>query len=54
MNTKKATTKKLPIFWVILIGSILILALLITIQPEREKVNPSHLPWNAHYDETGQ
>jgi len=53
-NTQKTTKKKLPIFWFILIGSILILALLILIQPEREKVNPNHLPWNAHYDEAGQ
>ncbi|VAW47529.1 hypothetical protein MNBD_GAMMA04-457 [hydrothermal vent metagenome] len=48
------THKKRPTFWLILIGSIFVLALLITFQPEREKVNPNHLPWNAHYDETGQ
>lgn len=54
MNTKKIKKNKISTFWLILIGSILVLTLLILIQPEREKVDPNHLPWNAHYDDTGQ
>lgn len=54
MNTKKIKKNKISTFWLILIGSILVLTLLILIQPEREKVDPNHLPWNAHYDNTGQ
>lgn len=54
MSTVKTKKNKLSTFWVILIGSISVLTLLILIQPEREKVNPNHLPWNAHYDEKGQ
>lgn len=46
--------RKLTPFWAILIGSVIVLILLITIQPEREAVNPEQLPWKAHFDETGQ
>ncbi|GEM_PF-236035 len=53
-NTKKTTQKKRSVFWLIFIASTLLLALLIMIQPEREKTEASHLPWNAYYDEIGQ
>ncbi len=55
MNSPKIVKKrKLPIFWVVLISSVMILILLISIQPEREAVNPKLLPWNSYYDDSGQ
>jgi len=53
-TANKPKKTKLPVFWLTLIVSILGLALLIFIQPERKAVDPSHLPWNAHYDQSGQ
>lgn len=55
MNAPQTMKKrKLPIFWLILISSVVILTLLIVIQPERKAVNPELLPWNSYYDESGQ
>ncbi len=55
MTTQRTSqAKKLPVFWLILIASIIILTLLILIQPERKAVPPEQLPWNAYYDHTGQ
>ncbi len=54
MDFKQIKKRKLPIFWLIFIGSTLILTLLIIIQPERKMTNPEQLPWKAHYDESGQ
>jgi len=51
--SKPAKTKKgLPVFWLSLIGSIIIFILLLLFTvPEGEPVNADHLPWNAHYDQ---
>jgi len=46
--------KKLPVFWISFIGSIVILILLFLFtKPEREPIDPKMLPWNSYYDETG-
>jgi len=52
--SKKAKSKKLPVFWILFLGSISIFALLLLFQPERTAVNQKHLPWNAHIDEAGK
>ena len=40
-------------FWLVFIGSILGFLLILAIQPEREAIDNSHLPWNAQFDESG-
>lgn len=52
--TENKKTSKLPVFWISFLGSIVVLWLLIVIQPEREQVDPKHLPWNAHIDSAGK
>lgn len=55
MNSiKKKKKLKLSPFWLILIGSLLVLTTLILIPPEHEAIDPSQLPWNSHYDQDGQ
>ena len=39
---------------IVIVGSFILLALFVTIQPERESLNQSSLPWNAQFDEQGQ
>ena len=36
------------------VGSFVLLGLFVLVQPERESVDPSSLPWNAYFDEQGQ
>lgn len=54
--SKPAKTKKgLPVFWLSLIGSIVIFILLLLFTaPERDPISPEQLPWNAHYDQQGK
>ncbi|WP_127469995.1 hypothetical protein [Thiomicrorhabdus aquaedulcis] len=54
MNKPVTSKKRLPMFWLVFIGSIVALSLMVFIQPERDAVDASHLPWNAHIDEQGQ
>jgi hypothetical protein len=49
-NNKK---RPLPMFWLVLIGSLVIFALMLLIQPQREATDESHLPWNAKFSEDG-
>jgi hypothetical protein len=49
--------KRLPVFWISFIGSIVLVTLLIMFtKPDSQQVStdPKQLPWNAHYDESGQ
>lgn len=49
------TKKELPVFWIILIGSIVsFLALVWLTTPEGEPVDSQQLPWNAHFNEQGK
>lgn len=41
-------------FWLVMIGSIVMFGLMLLIQPEREAVNENQLPWNAHFDDQGK
>ncbi|NPA71316.1 MAG: hypothetical protein GXO35_00680 [Gammaproteobacteria bacterium] len=55
MNQRlKKKKRPLPMFWLVLIGSIIGLVLVIVIQPQRESIDPSHLPWNAHFEPSGK
>ena len=57
VNSKPATkkqSKKLPVFWILFLSSIIVFSLILIIQPERELVDQKHLPWNAHFDEQGK
>lgn len=46
--------KRLPVFWISFIGSIIILVLLFLFtKPDREPLDPKKLPWNAYFDESG-
>jgi len=51
---KKTKSKNLPVFWILFIFSIVVFAILLLIQPEREPLNQNFLPWNAHYDDAGE
>lgn len=54
MPTKTPRKKPLPVFWIIFLGSIVGLVVLVMFtKPDIDETNPKHLPWNAHYDETG-
>lgn len=46
--------RQLPMFWLVLIGSLVIFALMLLIQPEREATEEAHLPWNAKFAEDGK
>lgn len=48
------TTKQWPIFWILFIGSLVVFALLLLIQPEREPINQAQLPWKSHFDKQGK
>jgi len=50
---KPRKKKRLPIFWIIFLSSVVVFLLLLVFQPERETVEPTHLPWNSYYDEQG-
>lgn len=53
---KKQPNKKraLPVFWLVLIGSIFGFLLILLFQPTREAIDDSHLPWNAQFDDSGK
>ncbi|HHT00423.1 MAG TPA: hypothetical protein ENK73_06150 [Thiomicrospira sp.] len=53
-TTKKRKSRNLPVFWILFIGSILGFSLLLLIQPEREAIDQSQLPWNASFDDKGK
>ena len=38
---------------IVTVGSLILLALFVLVQPERESMDQSILPWNAHFDEQG-
>ncbi|MBN2647695.1 MAG: hypothetical protein JXR44_07915 [Thiotrichales bacterium] len=46
--------RPLPMFWVVLAGSLLGFLLILLLQPQREAINEQQLPWNAYFDEQGQ
>ena len=50
-STKK---KSLPMFWLVLIGSILGFLVILIFQPDREAIDNTHLPWNAQFDDSGK
>lgn len=54
--TSKQTAKKksLPMFWLVLSGSILGLLLILLFQPDRDAIDTTHLPWNAQFDKSGK
>ncbi|MEA3405096.1 MAG: hypothetical protein U9R28_05060 [Pseudomonadota bacterium] len=39
---------------IVLVGSFILLGLFILVQPQREEVDQSSLPWNAQFDDQGQ
>jgi len=39
---------------IVIVGSFILLALFIMVQPERESLDESSLPWNAYFDEQGK
>lgn len=53
-NTAKKKKSQLPVFWILFFSSIIGFSLLLLIQPEREAIDPSHLPWNATFDSQGK
>lgn len=53
-NKKISRKKSLPIFWLVLIGSILGFLLILIFQPDRQAIDNSHLPWNATFDDAGK
>lgn len=52
--TTKKQPKKLPVFWILFLSSLIVFSLILFIQPERELVDQKHLPWNASFDEQGK
>ncbi len=55
MTYKQPNKKKpLPMFWLVLIGSIIGLLIILNFQPDREAIDNSHLPWNAQFDKSGK
>ena len=55
MTSKQKTNKKsLPMFWLVLIGSIFGFLLILLFQPERDAIDNTHLPWNAQFDKSGK
>ncbi len=55
MSRISNTLKNMPVFWLILIGSILGFVLLLSLTPPQEEpIDAQQLPWNAHYNEKGQ
>jgi hypothetical protein len=54
MKTLSNKKKSLPIFWLVLIGSILGFILILIFQPDREAIDNSQLPWNATFDDSGK
>ena len=53
-SKKTGKKKSLPMFWIVLLGSILGFLLILIFQPEREAIDSKHLPWNATFDEAGK
>jgi len=39
---------------IVFVGSIILLGLFVLIQPERESIDQTSLPWNAYFDEQGE
>lgn len=54
MSSDNIKVAGIPPFVIVLVGSFLLLGLFIMMQPERERLDESVLPWNAHFDEQGQ
>lgn len=52
--TRKKPSNKLPVFWILFLSSLIVFSVILLIQPEREAIDPKHLPWNAHFDERGK
>ncbi|CAN8142431.1 conserved hypothetical protein [uncultured Thiomicrorhabdus sp.] len=46
--------RQLPMFWLVLISSLIIFALMLLIQPQRQATDESHLPWNAKFSQDGK
>ncbi|QKI88263.1 hypothetical protein [Thiomicrorhabdus xiamenensis] len=46
--------RPLPMFWLVFGASIIIFALMLVLQPEREAIDDQRLPWNAHFDSQGK
>ncbi|WP_319380418.1 hypothetical protein [Thiomicrorhabdus sp.] len=46
--------RNLPVFWIVILGSVIIFPLMLLIQPQRDAVDEQHLPWNAAFDRNGQ
>ncbi|BBP44829.1 hypothetical protein THMIRHAS_02020 [Thiosulfatimonas sediminis] len=51
MASKK---RPLPMFWLVFIASMVIFALMLLIQPQRDATAEAHLPWNAKFAADGQ
>lgn len=49
-----AKLQKLPTYAQILLGAIFLFIAFFLITPEREALNPKHLPWNAYIDADGK
>lgn len=55
MSKVSKILRKMPVFWLILIGSILgFIVLLWLTTPQEKPITAEQLPWNAHYNEQGQ
>jgi len=55
MNQQVKTKKRdLPVFWILIIFSVVTFALMLFFQPDRDPINEDLLPWNAHYDNSGK
>lgn len=52
-NQTKNNSRKLPVFWILFFISAIGFSLMLLIQPDREPVEASHLPWNSSFDEQG-
>ncbi len=54
MNSLSSKKKSLPMFWLVLVGSILGFLLILMFQPQREAIDNAQLPWNAKFDDAGK
>ena len=46
--------RKIPMFWILFLGTLPILGLMLLAQPDRTELNPQQLPWNASFDQAGK